>query len=334
MITLHQLRIFWAVAHSESLTRASKLLGLAQPSLSQQISKLEASIGAQLFDRNRNQLDLTDAGKFLLRKSELILAGVDEAIAGLQEFAEGTRGVIAVGALNSIARILLPQAIRLMSKVYPGVELDVHEVSPGEALELLYGRRLTVAIVAADSIASSGISFHKFDVFTDPYVLAVPKGLDLSGVADSWTDLEDPSRTVLNSCIQFNFGTPHQRRMEQWYQKALPHHRVVSQSRTYEVALSLVQEGIGVAVVPALTARIGKTTCFDVDLYRVNLPDRQIVGLVPSQYVRIEPYATFLAAVEQAGANIDLPPIRDIPPFLKSIEPVENAGMDAAAAGP
>ena len=89
MITLHQLRIFWAVAHSESLTRASKLLGLAQPSLSQQISKMEASIGAQLFDRNRNQLDLTDAGKFLLRKSELILAGVDEAMAGLQEFSEG-----------------------------------------------------------------------------------------------------------------------------------------------------------------------------------------------------------------------------------------------------
>ena len=40
MITLHQLRIFWAVAHAESLTRASKLLGLAQPSLSQQIAKL------------------------------------------------------------------------------------------------------------------------------------------------------------------------------------------------------------------------------------------------------------------------------------------------------
>ncbi len=332
MITLHQLRIFWAVAHAESLTRASKLLGLAQPSLSQQISKLEASIGAQLFDRNRNQLELTDAGKFLLRKSELILAGVDEAMAGLQEFAEGTRGVIAVGALNSIARIVLPHAVRLMAKVYPGVELDVHEVSPGEALELLYGRRLTVAIVAADSVASSGVSFHKMNVFKDPYVLAVPKGLDISRVADSWADLEEGPRTTLNSCIQFNFGTPHQRRMEQWYQKAMPHHRVISMSRTYEVALSLVQEGIGVAVVPALTARIGKANTFDVDLYRVNMPERHIVGLVPSQYVRIEPYATFLAALEQAGKEIELPPIMDTPPFLQTVEPIEAAGEDEPSA--
>ena len=331
MITLHQLRIFWAVAHSESLTRASKLLGLAQPSLSQQISKLEASIGAQLFDRNRNQLDLTDAGKFLLRKSELILAGVDETMAGLQEFSEGARGVISVGALNSIARVLLPQAVRLMAKVYPGVELDVHEVSPGEALELLYGRRLTIAIVAADSVASSGVSFHKMDVFADPYVLAVPKGMDLSNVKDSWADLDDSTRNVLNSCIQFNFGTPHQRRMEQWYHKALPHHRVISQSRTYEVALSLVQEGIGVAVVPALTVRIGRSNNFDVDLYRVNMPERRIVGLVPSQYVRVEPYATFLAALEQAGSAIELPPIEGIPPFLESIDPVAGADSEKAA---
>ena len=331
MITLHQLRIFWAVAHSQSLTRASKLLGLAQPSLSQQISKLEASIGAQLFDRNRNQLNLTDAGKFLLRKSELILAGVDEAMAGLQEFSEGARGVISVGALNSIARVLLPQAVRLMAKVYPGVELDVHEVSPGEALELLYGRRLTIAIVAADSVASSGVSFHKMDVFADPYVLAVPKGMDLSNVKDSWADLDDSTRNVLNSCIQFNFGTPHQRRIEQWYHKALPHHRVISQSRTYEVALSLVQEGIGVAVVPALTVRIGKSNNFDVDLYRVNMPERRIVGLVPSQYVRVEPYATFLASLEQAGSAIELPPIEGIPPFLESIDPVAGADSEKAA---
>ena len=333
MITLHQLRIFWAVAHSESLTRASKLLGLAQPSLSQQIAKLEASIGAQLFDRNRNQLDLTDAGKFLLRKSELILAGVDEAIAGLQEFAEGARGVIAVGALNSIARILLPHAVSLMAKVYPGVELDIHEVSPGEALELLYGRRLTVAMVAADSVASSNVSFHKLDVFTDPYVLAVPRGLDLSAVKDSWEDLDEPRRALLNNCIQFNFGTAHQQRMEEWYQKALPHHRIVSQSRTYEVALSLVQEGLGVAVVPALTARISKSSTFDVDLYRVHLPDRRIVGLVPSQYVRIEPYATFLDAIEQAGAQIKLPPIKDVPPFLRAVEPVAGAAVSSAATG-
>ena len=73
-MTFHQLRIFWAVAHAKSFTKASKLLGLAQPSLSQQISKLEKDLGAQLFNRDSNQMNLTDAGAFLARKAELILS--------------------------------------------------------------------------------------------------------------------------------------------------------------------------------------------------------------------------------------------------------------------
>lgn len=328
MITLHQLRIFWAVAHAESLTRASKLLGLAQPSLSQQIGKLEETIGTQLFDRNRNQLTLTDAGKFLLRKSESILASVDEAMAGLQEFTEGARGVISVGALNSIARVILPRAMRRMSKVFPGVELDVHEVSPGEAIELLYGRRLTVALVAEDSIAKSNVSFRRFPVFSDPYVLAVPKGIRLDGVTDTWADLPEAERKVLNTVIQFNFGTAHQKRMEEWFQAKLPHHHVLTQVRTYEVAMSLVQEGLGVAVVPALAARLGTGLDFDAQLYQVDLPDRRIVGLVPSQYARIEPYATFIASLEQAGREVELPKVLAAPPFV-----APEAGKAAAAAG-
>jgi len=61
-ITLHQLRIFWAVAHSETLTRAAKHLGLAQPSLSQQLAKLEATAGTRLFRRHATEMTLTEAG--------------------------------------------------------------------------------------------------------------------------------------------------------------------------------------------------------------------------------------------------------------------------------
>ena len=53
-LTLHQLRIFWAVAHSETLTKAAKQLGLAQASLSQQLGKLETNVGTLLFHRRSN----------------------------------------------------------------------------------------------------------------------------------------------------------------------------------------------------------------------------------------------------------------------------------------
>lgn len=316
-MTLHQLRIFWAVAHAKSFTKASKLLGLAQPSLSQQISKLEDDLGTQLFNRNRNELELTDAGTFLARKSELILSGVEEATVGLREFAAGTRGVIAVGALSSIARNILPEALRQLAQEFPEVELDIHETPPREALDLLYGRRLMTAILATDSFPSSSSSFHQTDIFSDPYVLAVPRGIDLAKVREE--DLGDAERMIINSTIQFNFGNQHKRRIEEWYQRALPHYRVVAQSRTYEVALSLVQEGLGVAVVPALTAVVGPHRAFDVTLYHTGLDDRQVVALMPTQYVRVEPYAAFLKALQAAGTAVVMPNIEPAPPVLEAI---------------
>src|ERR1700710_351334 len=64
-VTVHQLRVFWAIAHSDTLTKAAKQLGLAQPSLSQQLSKLEATIGTQLFNRRSGEMELTEAGNSL-----------------------------------------------------------------------------------------------------------------------------------------------------------------------------------------------------------------------------------------------------------------------------
>ena len=318
-MTLHQLRIFWAVAHAKSFTKASKLLGLAQPSLSQQISKLEKDVGAQLFNRDRNQMNLTDAGNFLVRKAELILSSVEEVTVGLKEFSEGSRGVIAVGALSSIARNLIPSAVHRLAAIFPDVELDIHETAPAEALDLLYGRRLKIAMLATDSIASSSSSFHQTSIVTDPYVLAVPRGIDLSKIENVEKDLATPERTVINSTIQFNFGSQHKRRIEEWYQRMLPHYRVVAQTRTYEVALSMVQEGLGVAVVPALTATVGPDRSFDVTLYRTTLPDREIVALTPSQYVRVEPYASFLKVLQEVGKQLGLPTLQGIPPLMEGL---------------
>src|ERR1700757_3948570 len=99
-MTLHQLRIFLTVAQSSTLTRASKQLGLAQPSLSKQLAGLEESIGTRVFDRGHNRMALTDAGRTLLRHAQNVLREVDEAEAGLREFAAGKRAVIRIAGLN------------------------------------------------------------------------------------------------------------------------------------------------------------------------------------------------------------------------------------------
>jgi len=174
-MTLHQLKIFWAVAQAKSYTKASKILGLAQPSLSQQISKLEDELGSRLFDRGFSRINLTDAGEYLCTKAEQIIASIEETEEGLKEFSKNTRGILKVGMLSSVARNILPATMQLFANILPNIEINVLEVTPAEAIDLLYARQLNVAVVAEDSLAASNLSFAKKELFVDPYVLAVPQ---------------------------------------------------------------------------------------------------------------------------------------------------------------
>jgi len=317
-ITLHQLRIFWAVAHAETLTRAAKQLGLTQPSLSQQLSKLEGSVGARLFDRTPNQMALTDAGRFLLRKAEYILSNVEEAEEGLREFTEGSRATLRIAGINSALRVLLPPALASMQKDFPDVELDIHEVAPADALELLYGRRVNIGLLASNSIARASVGFHQTPIAEDPYIFAVPAGIDLSRVADPDNDLGPAEREIVNNCIQFTFGTQHTRRVQLWYSQMLPRHRLIAACRTYEMALAMVQAGLGVCLAPAFTAHAaGMPPPSGISFYRTAEVSRKLVALMPSQYARLEPYKSFIGALEVAGRKATLPDFLDIPPFLK-----------------
>ena len=332
MITIAQLRVFWAVAHSESLTRAAKQLGVTQPSLSQQLAKLEAALGGRLFDRVNNQLVLTDAGRFLLRKAEVVLAELDEAEAGLAEFKMGRRSRIAIGALASIARTLVPAAHRETLAEFPELELDLHELAPSEALEQLYGRNIQMALVSAFSLAPNGISFSRFDIARDSYVLATPKGLDLGCVVDPEWDLTAEQRALLNRTIQFNFGNLHNQRVETWYRRVLPRHEVVAHCRTYETALSLVEAGIGVALVPQLCTQLGGRAIYDLDLYAVPELERPIIALIPPQYRRVHLFASFIDALQQAAAGLTLLLPCPTPPFLGADRRQRAQGRDLTPA--
>ncbi len=314
-MNLHQLRIFYAIAQSATLTQAAKQLGLAQPTLSQQLSKLEQKVGAKLFDRTLNQMELTNAGRFLLRRAQVILNEVDEAQSHLREFASETRGIIRLAGLNSIIRVVVPQAIARLKERLPEVEFDIHEMAPAEVLELLYGRQVNIGLIAANSVARGNVSFKEIPVVLDPYVLAVPSSLELAAVSDP-DSLPPEERKVLNSCIRFNFASQHSRWVEYWYQEMLPRHRLFAQCRSYEVALSLVRAGLGVCLVPALAAYDASCGLAGIDLYATGQPGRQTVAMMPSQYLRIEPYKSFLDALLQAGSAASLPPILPVPPFI------------------
>lgn len=324
-ITLHQLRIFSAVARSESLTKAAKLIGLAQPSLSQQLAKLEGVVGCRLIDRTSHQMTLTDAGHYLLRKAEQVLKGVQEAEEGLAEYGEGNRISIRIAGINSVLRGILPLAMVRLQQDFPHLEFDVFESTPSETLELLYGRHVNIGLVAANTIAKSGSGFVQLPIVVDPYVLAVPESLDLTRDKGGYDSLSAGDKDVLNRVVQFNFGNYHTHRVQAWYDTHIPDHRTIAQCRSFEVALGMVRAGLGVCLAPALAALNGTDPIPGVTLYRVPEPDRMIVALVASQYRFREPYAALLEALQVVGRQHVMPTILEAPSIFRAAMRLEDA---------
>jgi DNA-binding transcriptional LysR family regulator len=263
---------------------------------------------------------LTDAGRDLIRQAAFILSNIEEASAGLKAFSRGERATIRLAGLNSMLRVLLPRTIVGTRDEFPGIELDIHEAAPAEALDLLYGRRVDIGLIAENSVAKASVGFSQQPIATDPYVFAVPEGIDLDGVVDPDGELNPAQRDIVNSCIQFTFGTQHTRRVEQWYAQVLPRHRLLAQCRSYEMAMAMVQAGLGVCLVPAFTALDGDKPLAGVRLYRSTEPERQIVALMPRQYQRLDPYRSFLAALQQTGERTIVPGILETPHFLHRAE--------------
>lgn len=314
-ITLHQLRIFWAIVHSETLTRAAKHLGLAQPSLSQQLLKLEATVGTRLFHRHSNEMTLTEAGTYLLPRAEQMLRHMQDLEDGLGQFSGGQRVTVRLAGINSVLRTVLPAALSRTQAQFPHVDFDIQESAPADILEMLYGRRVSIGLLAANSVAEAGVGFLQVPIIEDPYVLVVPERLNLDGIADP-RDLAPEAAAILNRSIQFIFGTQHARRVVDWYDQMLPEHRVVAQCRSFEVAIGLVRAGSGICLAPALSTLTGTTILDGVRLYRINSAPRRIVALVAEQHRRQEPYATLIDALQASGAALGPPDLRPTPPFL------------------
>ncbi len=307
-ITLRRLQIFWAVAQATSLTRAAKQLGMAQPSLSQQIAGLETAVGALLFDRSANRMQLTEDGETLLRLAERVLVGMQALEDGVAAFGRPDRRTLRIAGPGPVLRVLLPPAIEACRGALPGAEFDLREAPPAEVLELLQTRRISVGLLAGTVIPEAGTGFTQVPVAEDPYVLAAPERLDLSALRDL-AALPRDRAAVLESVIRFDFDAPDQA----WFDEILPRHRSFARVRSYETGLAMVQRGLGVCLVPAMATLAQGAALPGIRLYHAGLAPRRIVAALPTQALRIASQAALIEALQAAGRDYRLPEIYDFP---------------------
>lgn len=144
---IKQLQYFIRVAETGSLTRAAALLGMTQPALSWQISKLETELSVNLFSRNGRGVILTDAGVLFLRRAKALAEDADRAKREMQEFTGRPMGLVTVGLPPAVAAILAMPLVEHISRQCPEVKLQIIEGYSGYVHEWLLGGRIDLGIL-------------------------------------------------------------------------------------------------------------------------------------------------------------------------------------------
>src|ERR1700751_3744458 len=145
---LHQLRYFCAVAAAGSFSRAAELSHVAQPSLSQQILKLEAELGARLFDRLGRSVRLTEAGNTFLPRARAVLRELEAARGDGSEGKDSISGHVTAGVSPPVSPYFLPSILAAFSKHFPDAAVSVVEEITPVLLDRLRAGAIDLAILA------------------------------------------------------------------------------------------------------------------------------------------------------------------------------------------
>lgn len=174
---LRQLEYFCAVARTGSFTKAAEHLGISQPSLSEQIARLEQSLGAALFERLNRRIELTPLGEAILGKAQALLEDAAALPDHFERAREGVHGVLRVGAIPTILPYYLAPLLRGFTERFQDVDLHVREGTTAELVEQVIEGAIDVAIV---SLPVEGAGLVMKELFRDPLYLAVPEGHPLA----------------------------------------------------------------------------------------------------------------------------------------------------------
>jgi DNA-binding transcriptional LysR family regulator len=243
-LDLRLVEYFIAVAEELHFGRAAERLHIAQPSLSQQIRRLEAQLGVSLLERNSRNVHLTPAGQALLQEGRKALSQAQRTI---QTVRSAGAPRLAVGFYGSAASELLPDVLRAFSERLPGVEVSVRELLLGSIDDILDG---TVNIAFTRLVP--GQTELEVEVLTEEPRLAAFAGTHrlASRRTLTFADLRDESFIINPVATQ---DAPPPRWLAEQQRHELPG-RIAAQANSLQEILALVAADRGVCLVPQTVA--------------------------------------------------------------------------------
>ena len=272
---MHQLRYVVAVARAGNFSRAAEQCHVSQPSLSQQIQKLEEELGERLFDRMKRQAKLTAHGEAFLPRALKILEEVDLARREASDARSLLRGRVIVGVLPTIAPYLLPAVLGDFAKRFPSVEIVAQEETTALLLKLANACEIDFA-VASRPIQDRRMEVQ--DLFTEELRLALPPRHSLTRKRTvRLADLEKEPFIVMKEghCLGDQVLNFCERR------DLKP--TISFRTAQLETIQALVHSGVGISLVPAMAARKKRAGLPEYRSLVSPKPERKIVAIWPKQ---------------------------------------------------
>jgi LysR family hydrogen peroxide-inducible transcriptional activator len=243
---LRQLMYVVALARERHFSRAARSVHVTQPTLSQQLIKLERELGSPLFERSSKGVRLTAAGQRFLPRAQAILDQAAQAAKDVQSGAQDGAGLVRIGAIPTVCPYVMPGLLRALQATAPRVTLEVFEETTAVLLESLKSGRIDIGVAALPvrdrALASVSLGREEF-------LLAVPKRHALASVSGV-----SPARISRERLLVLQEGHCFRQQSLDYCRKAGRDLQVVFQGSSLTSVMRLAAAGEGITLVPRMAA--------------------------------------------------------------------------------
>jgi DNA-binding transcriptional LysR family regulator len=303
MLDLRQLQVLLAVAETGSYTAAAEQLGYTQPAVSYQMRRLQQQAGTQLAVRAGRGVQLTQAGRDLVRSGQQIFASVRAAEQGLATVAARGNAEVRVAVFKSCCATLVPAALARLGGSDPAIRLVLHQAEPDEARGLLRSGEADLGLLCTwddEPLPDGEDAMLRVPLFEDRRCAVLPRDhplaaratIDLAELAEERWVMESARERFTAGCLARGFAP-----------------RIAATVDDQVTILNLVAAGLGVTLMTELEL----TAYADLRLVARPLapwPLRSTFALLWPDMARVPAVAALLGAVRACARDLPVGPHR------------------------
>ncbi len=266
---LNQLKYFVSVVETGSVTKAAGHCFISQPSLSQQLIKLEESIGKQLFSRVKGKLILTDPGQVLYDQACKILSSVEDAKHRVNDINNTSGGSVSIGILPTLAPFILPKMLMALSEKFPEAVVMVREEISEAIIDAAARGEIDILI---EVLPFDETHLNVESLFSDKFFVAVHQDSPLAKLEEIPIEALEGIPFILLEDIHCLA-----RQIEQYCFKEQFMPKVLFKTSQLATVKQLIEIQYGISILPSIAIDKDPNSCIRYIGLKGETPTREVV---------------------------------------------------------